>query len=520
MEGEAKPQLSSELEFFRRQWKTELQSKKPGSSSQPREPRKAKASASSSKPPQRSEPISSASHTRHESQPDDDDDYVKPPTFDEPGGYSNLIDETTETDASEKESPVSALDHFEEAAEKEAIGNLGESLKLYRKAFRMDHRVDLQYRKKHFPASASKAPVPSIKPEDSAAAAPSQKAKVASQPQAFKDLVASFSGLSIEPAGPPVEGDPAPPCPIADVPHEILTHIFTDVAIDDVGDFARLSRVCKRFAYMVASENQVWRRVCLGREAGFAGMHYDWQTGILWDVLDEDDEISDDGTVTTAAELARRREADKLAATVALFPAYASSWQHMFRHRPRVRFNGCYISTVNYIRAGQASAHAITWHSPVHIVTYYRYLRFFRDGTVISLLTTSEPGDVVHHLTKEALALHRGGAAAYLPSIVMQDGLRGRWRLTSEDDQTESEAPVSAKEAEAGVVVETQGVTDKYTYRMDLSLRSGGKGARNNKLVWKGFYSHNKLTDDWAEFTLKNDKAFFFSRVKGYGAGA
>ncbi|CRK14968.1 hypothetical protein BN1723_002135 [Verticillium longisporum] len=522
MEGDAKPELDSELEFFRRQWKSELQSKKPESSSQPKDSRKAKATASVPKPPHRSDPSSSTSpsHVRHKSQQDEDNDYVRPPVFDGPDGPSILSDEMVKSDALEKPGPISALDHFEEAAKKEAIGNLGESLKLYRKAFRMDDRVDLQYRKKHFPASAVKAAAPSTKPADIGAAAPAHNAKTESQPQTFKDLVASFSGLSIEPAGPPVEGDPAPPCPIADVPQEILSHILTDVAIDDVGDFARLSRVCKRFAYMVASENQIWRRVCLGRETGFAGMHYDWQTGIQWEPLDEDDEISDDGTVTTAAALARRREADKLAATMALFPAYASSWQHMFRHRPRVRFNGCYISTVNYIRAGQASANAVTWGSPVHIITYYRYLRFFRDGTVISLLTTSEPGDVVHHLTKEALALHQGGAVAHLPSIVMVDGLRGRWRLTSADDEAEAEPPVSAKDAEAGLVIETEGVIDKYTYRMDLSVRSAGKGARNTKVVWKGLYSHNKLTDDWAEFGLKNDKAFFFSRVRGYRAGA
>jgi F-box protein 9 len=72
---------------------------------------------------------------------------------------------------------------------------------------------------------------------------------------------------------------------------------------------------------------------------------------------------------------------------------------------------------------------------------------------------------------------------------------------------------------EGDLYIETEGVGPKYTYRMDLSLRSAGKGARNNKLVWRGFYSYNKLTDDWGEFLLKNDKPFFFSRVKSYGFG-
>ena len=61
----------------------------------------------------------------------------------------------------------------------------------------------------------------------------------------------------------------------------------------------------------------------------------------------------------------------------------------------------------------------------------------------------------------------------------------------------------------------------KYMYRMDLALRNAGRGtgSRNTKLVWRGFYSYNRLTDDWAEFGLRNDKPFFFSRVRSYGMG-
>jgi len=188
----------------------------------------------------------------------------------------------------------------------------------------------------------------------------------------------------------------------------------------------------------------------------------------------------------------------------------------MFRLRPRIRFNGCYISTVNYIRPGQASASQVTWNSPVHIVTYYRYLRFFRDGTVISLLSTTEPADVVHYLTKELQETHRGGASPHLPSIVMQNALRGRWRLSTLDDNPDT----NLKDAEGDVFVETEGANAKYMYRMKLSLRSAGKGAKNNKLVWQGFWNYNILTDDTGEFTLRNDKAFFWSRVKSYGDGA
>lgn len=102
----------------------------------------------------------------------------------------------------------------------------------------------------------------------------------------------------------------------------------------------------------------------------------------------------------------------------------------------------------------------------------------------------------------------------------MRDAFKGRWRLSSALDADSNLAEKQVEDVEGDVYVETEGVGyPKYTYRMDLSLRSAGKGARNNKLVWRGFWSHNSLTDDWGVFELKNDKPFLFSRVKSYGFG-
>ena len=369
----------------------------------------------------------------------------------------------------------------------------------------------------------------------------------------MKDLIISFATLRIEPADPPIQGMPPTPCPISTLPDELLVHILQDVAVDDVGDYMRLSQVCKHLAYLVITEPRVWRRVCMGSEFGFTGMHYRFQKGIEWDELEDGQQqqqqqesnnatttatatatTAEDGTFLSPRELAEQRHDEALSVTRSLVPSVYPSWQKMFRSRPRIRFNGCYISTVNYIRTGQASTNQNTWGSaPIHIVTYYRYLRFFRDGTLISLLSTAEPADVVHHLTRDLLHLHRAGVHAHLPSAMMRHGLKGRWRLSSPlDCQTDADATAATAVAAAAALkgevgigmeddlyVETEGVGSKYIYRMDLSLRSAGRGSRNNKFVWRGFWSYNKLTDDWAEFGLKNDKPFLFSRVKSYGNG-
>ncbi|KAK3394355.1 hypothetical protein B0H63DRAFT_506081 [Podospora didyma] len=528
-----------ELESFREQWKAEVRAKIPGAA--------ASSSAAAAAPIRNSVRTLDSTRKTVPAQKEkavaaaveEEDDYVKLPTFDEApqAGGVTLSSQTSAAPPTGPKEPVSALDHYEKAVEREAAGSLGDSLRLYRKAYRMDDRVDQAYQNKHFPkpatvdsansalASASARPGTSL----SAPAGPAKSEK--QEPQSMKDLIASFCQMTIEPAAPTIEGMPAPPCPIASLPTEILVHIIHDVAVIDIGDFVRLAQVCKRFAYLVATENAIWRRVCLGTEFGFGGMHYHWQKQTSGGPLTVDDllreaeaeaneqtdEPEKEAAITAPLTLEQRarRHAEESAANTLVFyrSLYSSSWQRMFRLRPRVRFNGAYISTVNYIRSGQASANQSTWGTPVHIVTYFRYLRFFRDGTALSLCTTAEPADVVHHLTREAAALHRDRAAPHLPSAVMHSALRGRWRLASAADNPTA----SISEVEGDLVVETEGVST-YIYRLDLSLRSAGKnGARNNKLVWRNFNTYNTLTDDWAVFEQKNYKPFFFSRVKSYG---
>lgn len=401
----------------------------------------------------------------------------------------------------------------------------------------MDHRVDHNYRKKHFAAAWAKPAQPSKTTPTAAQASASGSAEV--KAPTADELIASFASLCIEPAAPTIKGTPPPPCPIAALPGEILVHILRDVAAADVGDFVRLSRVCKRLAWLVAAEESVWRQVCLGARFGFGGMHYHFQVLVdwrpvgrtaLWNLAVRRGLLNREAS--TPDDVPRLCAEHSLAATLALLaaPAYRGSWQRMFRRRPRVRFNGCYISTVNYIRPGQ-QVNSVTWNSPVHIVTYYRYLRLFRDGTAISLCTVEEPAAVIHHMTKEALALHEKGAMAHLPSSVMQHALRARWQLSSaadrlwreggdgeEEGQQQQEEEVSLEDAEGTLYVENDG-GGNYLYRMELALGSAGKGARNNKLNWRGFYSFNKTSEVWDAFTLKQDnsKPWFFSRVKSYG---
>jgi len=347
----------------------------------------------------------------------------------------------------------------------------------------------------------------------------------------LSDLIATFSDLSIPAEPAPTDKSPPPPCPIATLPSEVLVEILEYAAIADVASFVRLAQVCKRLAYLVATEDRIWKRVCCGNEVGFGAMHYDWRCDIHGAALHSNPDDNPDNHTLAAPPSPTTRTTptppppspapptDPTTLTI-LHKTYASSWLRMFRTRPRIRFNGCYISTVNYVRPGASSPTQISWNTPVHIVTYYRYLRFFRDGSALSLLTTAEPADVVHHLTRENA--HSRHTAAFPAVAVMNSALRGRWRLSGPGAGTGENVGAdvdSEAEAEGDLHVETEGVDAKYMYKLQLTLRSAGRGAKNNKLTWRGFWSYNKLTDDWAPFALKNDRAFFWSRVRSYGVG-
>lgn len=129
------PELKSELEAFRERWLSEVRSKRPTApqaAAGPSHTRATSASAAPTSPPApRAHPAPAG--PAKEAQ---DDDQIQPPAFDE---ILEMAAEKKGMDAEVEEAgaPVSALDHFEAAVVREAQGKLGDSLDLYRRAFRV-----------------------------------------------------------------------------------------------------------------------------------------------------------------------------------------------------------------------------------------------------------------------------------------------------------------------------------------------------------------------------------------------
>ncbi|KAL6525189.1 F-box protein 7 [Orobanche minor] len=135
------------------------------------------------------------------------------------------------------------------------------------------------------------------------------------------------------------------------LPDELLLEIFSRVTPYTLG---RASCVCRKWRYTI--RNPVfWRNACLR----------------AWQLI---------GVV----------ENYKL-----LQAEYHGSWRKMWLLRPRLRTDGLYVSRNTYIRAGVAE-----WKTtnPVHIVCYFRYLRFYPSGRFLYKNSSQKIKDVVKYM--------------------------------------------------------------------------------------------------------------------------
>ncbi|CAL8257325.1 unnamed protein product [Lota lota] len=253
---------------------------------------------------------------------------------------------------------------------------------------------------------------------------------------------------------------------ISALPPEVLMYIFRWVVSSDLDmrTLEQLSLVCRGF-YICARDSDLWRSACLR----------------VW------------GCTT-------------------LTPF--QSWREMFLERPRVRFDGVYISKVSYVRQGEESLDGFyrAWHH----VAYYRYLRFFPDGKVGMLTTPEDPLTVVPRLRSR--------------NTRVESVMLGYYRLSQEtDNETKVFVVVSKSKEEKGAEVQRNRFCRRnpapeaeHSFHVGLQMPSGGRQFFN-KLTWIHHSCHitYRPTGETVVtvFNLDNMYApFFFARVKSYTA--
>ncbi|XP_031729563.1 F-box only protein 9 isoform X1 [Anarrhichthys ocellatus] len=254
---------------------------------------------------------------------------------------------------------------------------------------------------------------------------------------------------------------------ISALPSEILMYIFRWVVSSDLDMRAleQLSLVCRGF-YICARDPEIWHLACLR----------------VWG-----------------------RNCTKLVPF--------KSWREMFLQRPRVRYDGVYISKTSYIRQGEASLDGFyrAWHH----VECYRYLRFFPDGHVVMLNTPEDPLLVVPRLRTK--------------NIRMDSVLLGHFRLSQETDNQTKVFAVCKKKEKATEFQRNRfsrrnppPPEAEHSFHVGLHLCSGGRQTFS-KLVWIHHSCHitYKPTGETVITPFDLDSMytpFFFARVKSYTA--
>ncbi|KAM8860200.1 F-box only protein 9 isoform 2-T2 [Spinachia spinachia] len=254
---------------------------------------------------------------------------------------------------------------------------------------------------------------------------------------------------------------------ISALPREILMYIFRWVVSSDLDMRAleQLSLVCRGF-YICSRDPEIWHLAC----------------SRVWG-----------------------RKCTKLVPF--------KSWREMFLQRPRVRFDGVYISKTSYIRQGEESLDGFyrAWHH----VEYYRYLRFFPDGHVVMVTTPEDPLLVVPRLRTK--------------NIRMDSVLLGHFRLSQETDNQTKVFAVVCKRNEKATEFQRNRFCRRnpppeaeHSFHVGLHLCSGGRQSFS-KLVWIHHSCHitYKLTGETVITAFDLDSMytpFFFARVKSYTA--
>ncbi|KAG5723678.1 F-box only protein 9 [Termitomyces sp. T112] len=371
----------------------------------------------------------------------------------------------------------SALNVYRRAVEREQSGDLDDALLLYRQAFRMDPHVDQVYHREEALASIEAAQQNTLQKSTASAVHDSIKeltAKVQTSlsvksragasavrvtSQVLASILAGFpNDLSFEPE------NEEEPVHLQMVPEELLIMFLRKL---DTTSIERFASVCRK-ARVIALDSVIWREL--------VGATY------------IPPQITRDEDLTSVLE------------------RYLYDYRRVYIEHPRVRLDGVYIATCHYVRPGLSEN---SWVTINHLITYHRYLRFYPSGQVLSLLANEEftPQQVIPLLK---------------PTLRMKGFYIGTWSITDTTIQitnlldASGRYPLPTDNLPTSSVNNSDGSeANRYTFVMTLDLVSRPLG-RWNKMNILAYNSVHLGTGDVNPVALKNERPFWFSRVRSY----
>jgi F-box protein 9 len=241
--------------------------------------------------------------------------------------------------------------------------------------------------------------------------------------------------------------------PINLIPDEVLLQILRILDYTTIERFAAVSRKAR----VLSLDSAIWR--------DFVQLAY------------KPPQIADDESISNIVE------------------QYSLDYRRAYIEHPRLRLDGVYIAVCHYMRMGSSEN---AWVNVSHLITYHRYLRFFPNGQVLSLLANEEwqPQTVIPMLK---------------PNLRMKGFYIGDWSLSGSTVYITNLVEKHLSHAHAT----TESQPNKYLFQMTLALRSRPLG-RWNKLDFIGYDSVNVEDGEAIPLPLKNERSFWFSKVKSW----
>ncbi|XP_076361331.1 F-box only protein 9 isoform X1 [Tachypleus tridentatus] len=252
---------------------------------------------------------------------------------------------------------------------------------------------------------------------------------------------------------------------ISALPREVFMYILRWLVSSDF-DFHSLEQVSmvSRGFYLCARDPEIWRLACLR----------------VWDVN-------------------------------CGHPNKYGTWRDMYLQRPRLRFNGAYISRTTYVRYGEAMFQDASYR-PCYLVEYYRYLRFFPDGLVFMLTTPDDPyqslAKLRHRKVRHTTVLT--GHYRLLGSFVSIVAKRPKVELPVGSNYFRYRRNKQNLSHDPG----------EQQYHLKLEVRNI-KHRTNFQLLWQYYAIHTKYrngqeTVSSFDLTPKTFPPFWFSRVRSF----
>ncbi|KAH7279362.1 hypothetical protein KP509_37G016100 [Ceratopteris richardii] len=131
--------------------------------------------------------------------------------------------------------------------------------------------------------------------------------------------------------------------------------------------------------------------------------------------------------------------------------SYGGSWRRMWIMRPRLRFDGIFVSRNTHLRTGVAEWKVL---NPVHLVCYYRYIRFYPSGRFLYKVSP-------HRLKEVAKYLHGKGS-------MVNSVYAGRYTLDHNNNQVDATTLYPGLKTVVRIRMRIRSTTEGANNRLDI----------------------------------------------------